>query len=614
MRGIPPLLCVSAVALLMTLVISVSNVGWQRSVVAVTAGTVGGLAVIIALSAWSVHALRMTGVYSWLTRSLWEREITRGLDFRGLLAAGMVLGAMGVVMDLATAVAASVREVAEVDPSRSWRGLFSSGLNVGRDVMGTEVNTLVFAYVGANVGVLLMPVLGQRVRGFGLPALHVLSMQSVAAGITQTLIGTIGLVLTIPITAWVAAFVLHSPRVASDAGGAASPGSGSGPSFRWSLVATALAGLALLWLMAERRVLRSFHRYQRRQSESGEKTRMLVHAEVASAEPSAREILGRGARLRGEAHQTIRCRLTSGPQRGKSLEGINPISGRLDHDKPLRPGDRVLLRVSAEDGELSFGGVLEYARGPQLVLLAFLLLAVIVVVGHWPGIRATAALLCSGAIIYACAMAVGLREWPALPTFLGATLPLSVLVFLILCGPTQKALCASLGAFGGILVGGLSAGLCSSRMGFTGLHVGDLMALRLFAEGGGIDYRGLYVAGVLLGIVGVAMDVAIAMASAADEIRQAKPDVAQKEVFERTLRVGRQVMLPMVLALVLAYVGVNLPILLLPLARAATPLALLTNMDPVAAEALRILAGSIGVVATVPITAGVCAAFVPTRA
>ena len=613
-HGVSPFISILAIALPMTVIISVVNVGRGTAGLAAVAGALGGVLAVLVLAVVAVLGLRMTGVYSWLTLSLWEKEITRGIDFPGLLAAGITLGAVGVVIDLATGVASAVCEVAGANPSLSRRQLFDAGMSVGRDVMGTELNTLVFAYVGANVGVLLLPVLGQRVAGHEIPLLHVMSMQSVAAEITQILVGTTGLVLTIPIAAFAAATLARSRmgHGRPTAGRHSAPASGS-RSFGWPALVALMIVLAGLWALAEWGAAGSFYRYQRRASMGGQQERSLVRASVESVSPSEEEVLGSSGELEREVHQRAQCVLLSGPRRGERAAVVSSISGRPDHDKVLRRGDSVLLRLVTRGGGILNVALIEYSREKALITLAFVLLAVVILVGHRMGLRATAGLFCSGAIVYACVLAVGVREWAALPTFVLAILPLSILVFLILCGPTVKALTASLGAFGGVLIGGAAAVVSARAMGFSGLHAGDLMALRLFASAGGVDYRGLYVAGILLGVVGVAMDVAIAIASAATEVQQAKPEVTRKEVLESALRVGRNVMTPMVLALVFAYLGLNLPILILPFADMRTPLALFVNSDPVAAEAARILAGSIGVVATVPITAFLCAAMVRER-
>jgi len=139
------------------------------------------------------------------------------------------------------------------------------------------------------------------------------------------------------------------------------------------------------------------------------------------------------------------------------------------------------------------------------------------------------------------------------------------------------------------------------------------MALRLFAEAGNLDFRGLYVAGVLLGAIGVAMDVAIAVASAATEIRAAAPAAPRAAVHARALLIGRSVMAPMTLTLLCAYLGMNLPLLILPWAGTGVPTAVFLNRDAVSAEIVRILAGSLAVAAAVPLTAGIAAWLLPPR-
>ncbi|GAH74191.1 unnamed protein product, partial [marine sediment metagenome] len=130
-----------------------------------------------------------------------------------------------------------------------------------------------------------------------------------------------------------------------------------------------------------------------------------------------------------------------------------------------------------------------------------------------------------------------------------------------------------------------------------------MMGIRMFTGASGIDYLGLLQAGMVLGIVGAAMDVAIAIASAVDQVRLVKPAAGRAELFHRGLAVGRTIMIPMTLVLVFAYIGLNLPILMLPKLLPGHHLSLLVSNERVSVELLRILVGGIGVVATVPITA-----------
>ena len=138
-----------------------------------------------------------------------------------------------------------------------------------------------------------------------------------------------------------------------------------------------------------------------------------------------------------------------------------------------------------------------------------------------------------------------------------------------------------------------------------------MAAIRMFTKAADLDYRGLLEAGMVLGIVGAGMDVAIAIVSAVEQIALAKPSATARELLSRGMAVGRGIMVPMVLVLTFAYVGLGLPILLLPAVVGGHPSVLISN-ERIAVEALRIVVGGIGVVCTVPIAAA-CAAWVFAR-
>ncbi len=562
----------------------------------ILAGATGGVAVAASLALLAVTAGRLTGVYSSLTKDLWYNAATRELDFRQLLCAGMIVGACGIIVDLAAAVASAVHQVHQANPLFTRRQLAAAGMAVGRDVMGTELNTLIFAYAGAHVGVLLLPMLSTSLRGFEIPALRVFSQQAVAIDAFQMLVGTTALVLTIPITAAASALLLGRGRLLPEVVGLVR---GRRRRVLW------LAGGALLlaaWLGSLLWHGRAYHRYGSRPTDPPGSTRYIVQAEVKSAEPPPEALRGNSP---GERVQKLTCRLRSGPGAGQTVQVLNSISGFPGHDKLVRPGDAVLLQSQSVDGAVTYATVLEFSRGRWLIDFSFVLLMAVLLVGGWQGLRATAALLLSGAILYPVVTGVGAGGWGALPSFLVALAPLCVGVFLILAGPTRKALAAGSGAFGGLLVGAGCALAAAAALGLTGLQSDSMMGIRMFTGAAGIDYLGLLQAGMVLGIIGVAMDVAIAIASAVDQVRRAKPTAARAELFRRGLAVGRTIMIPMTLVLVFAYIGLNLPILMLPRILPGHQLSLLVSNERVSVELLRILVGGIGVVATVPVTAAV---------
>ncbi len=197
MRGVNPLLtaifiCLVVATASMLLVAGLSRKSWSAIV-----GTVGGV-IVAGLSAQIVIATaHLTGLSSEEAQILRGSVLVQpGHFYSGLLAAGMLIGALGVIMDVGISIASTVWEVSRADRSLAASELYKSGMNVGRDIMGTMTNTLVLAYAGGALPLLLL--------ASQIPSSKLLNLDLLATEIAATLSGSLGLVLTIPLTALVA--------------------------------------------------------------------------------------------------------------------------------------------------------------------------------------------------------------------------------------------------------------------------------------------------------------------------------------------------------------------------------------------------------------------------
>ena len=165
-------------------------------------GTIGGILVAGLLAVLAIHFTYLTGVseeQAGMLKALYLKDV----DFRELLFSGIVLGALGAVMDVAVSIASAQYEMKLLAPKTKFQTLVSSGLNVGRDVMGTMANTLVLAYIGGALPLILL-ISTQP----DLPLLHVMNLNMIATEVVRSLIGSIGLLCAIPITAYATAFLI----------------------------------------------------------------------------------------------------------------------------------------------------------------------------------------------------------------------------------------------------------------------------------------------------------------------------------------------------------------------------------------------------------------------
>jgi uncharacterized membrane protein len=162
-------------------------------------GTMGAL-LLTGLLAWAfVEATHLTGMAS--EEAGFVQAAVQRVSLRGLLLGGVVIGSLGVLDDVTVTQASAVWELHQANPAYGVRHLFSAGLRIGRDHIASTVNTLVFAYAGASLPLLVLFTLSNRNLG------DVLTGEIVAQEIVRTLVGSIGLVAAVPLTTGLAAVV-----------------------------------------------------------------------------------------------------------------------------------------------------------------------------------------------------------------------------------------------------------------------------------------------------------------------------------------------------------------------------------------------------------------------
>ncbi|WP_138414782.1 YibE/F family protein [Sinomonas gamaensis] len=213
-EGKPPLL----LALVGSTVIMMGVLYFAHGVSARTStallGTVFGLAVTALLASWAMDAGNLTGVGSHDAASL--VNLGGRLSISGVILCGLVIASLGALNDVTITQASAVWELYELAPATPARTLFASALRIGRDHIASTVYTIAFAYAGAALPVLLLVMLYDR------PLLEALTSSELAEEVVRTLVGSIGLVLAIPMTTAVAVAVVKATGAGRRATAAAS--------------------------------------------------------------------------------------------------------------------------------------------------------------------------------------------------------------------------------------------------------------------------------------------------------------------------------------------------------------------------------------------------------
>jgi len=201
-RGISPFLAASITAVV-TVTVSLSLIGGlNRKTLAAILGTFFGVVIAGTAAAVFGYFANISGYnVSNIEALLFVGQNTK-IDIGGLLFAGVLIATLGAVMDIAMDIAAAVSEVHDKTPQLTRRQLFESGMNVGRDIMGTMATTLILAFTGSSLGILVLNYV------YDLPYRQVLNSNSMGIEIMQGISGSLGVVFTVPMVAVMAALLL----------------------------------------------------------------------------------------------------------------------------------------------------------------------------------------------------------------------------------------------------------------------------------------------------------------------------------------------------------------------------------------------------------------------
>jgi len=199
-----PVAVVGAVAIMY--VVLYTTHGFSIRTSAALAGTLGGIGLTAAIGAWAVGASHLTGVTGEEGGVL--TAYAGALDFQALLVAAVVIAGLGVLNDVTITQASAVWELRGAAPTMSRRSLFASAMRIGRDHIASTIYTIVFAYAGTALLLLLVVSLYDR------PLLDLAGTDEIATEIVRSLTSSIGLVLAVPLTTVIAALTVPGPSEA----------------------------------------------------------------------------------------------------------------------------------------------------------------------------------------------------------------------------------------------------------------------------------------------------------------------------------------------------------------------------------------------------------------
>lgn len=335
-----------------------------------------------------------------------------------------------------------------------------------------------------------------------------------------------------------------------------------------------------------------------------EKTELVVRTGQTFEKAEVTEILQDNLNSNGTrvGEQKVRVKMLTGARKGEKLD-VTSSSGYL-FGAACTVGMKVVVMQSVA-GETTIASVYSQDREWVIYIFALLYLLALCVIGGKQGIKGCLGLIFTFfCVIFVYLPLVYLRFSPFWAAVFICFLTTLVTMYLI-GGPTKKTCAATLGTLAGVVLAGLSAWCFSKASGISGYNVSDIETLMTLWNTNRIQVGGLLFSGLLISCLGAVMDVAMSISSAIDEIYKQNNSLTRKELFKAGMRVGRDMMGTDSNTLILAFAGSSVSTLLLDYAY-DLPYQQIINSNNIGIAIMQGLAGSFGIVLSVPLTILIC--------
>lgn len=335
-----------------------------------------------------------------------------------------------------------------------------------------------------------------------------------------------------------------------------------------------------------------------------EKTELVVRTGQTFEKGKVTEILqdnldSNGTRV-GE--QKVRVKMLTGVRKGEELD-VTSSSGYL-FGAACTVGMKVIVMQSVA-GETTIASVYSQDREWVIYIFALLYLLALCIIGGKQGIKGCLGLIFTFfCVIFVYLPLVYLGYSPFWSAVFICFLTTLVTMYLI-GGATKKTCAATLGTLAGVVLAGISAWCFSKASGISGYNVSDIETLMTLWNTNRIQVGGLLFSGLLISCLGAVMDVAMSISSAIDEIYKQNSSLTRKELFKAGMRVGRDMMGTDSNTLILAFAGSSVSTLLLDYAY-DLPYQQIINSNNIGIAIMQGLAGSFGIVLSVPLTVLIC--------
>ena len=301
--------------------------------------------------------------------------------------------------------------------------------------------------------------------------------------------------------------------------------------------------------------------------------------------------------------------------RGSMVLEVEMLSGKYKGDTAIvenyfsslynvrvSEGDKVSIRIDTTgEGEYQVS-VYNYYRVPQIIICVVVFAALLVIIGGKKGAKSIAGLAFTIVCILWILLPLSLKGFPPLLVTIVLILICNFFTFYILDGIQMKTTIAAVGSMLGVLSGAIFALLAQMAMSVTTYQMDEAETLLLITSTTDLQVKDLFLCGILISCMGAVMDVSMSICSAIAEIHQVQPSLGTGKLFKSGMNIGRDAMGTMANTLILALAGNSLNMMIMIYSYDVS-FQQLMNTDFIGIEIIQCIAGSVGIVFTVPLVA-----------
>lgn len=307
-------------------------------------------------------------------------------------------------------------------------------------------------------------------------------------------------------------------------------------------------------------------------------------------------------RLRGS--MVLRMEILTGRYAGDEVTVTNYFSAMYNVN--VAEGDTLSVRIDTTGLKEYQVSIYNYDRIPWIIAMVVLFCLALVVIGGWQGFRALVGLVFTFVCIVWLLLPLALKGYDTVAVTVVIVAITSTLCFYLLGGWQTKIICAALGTLCGVLIAALLGWLAIQVLHVSAYSMDEAEGLILARNDTGLKLNGLLLSGILIAAEGAVMDTAMTVSSAMSELKEKRPDLTARELFRSGMAIGRDATGTMANTLILAFAGASLNMMVLIYSYHVSFIQLM-DTDYIAVEVTRAVAGTMGVILTVPCVAAISA-------